>query len=226
MRSEGNPELVPVFTDSYEMSFIRMIPKGLISAEIYHRQSQNPFTRMILPDEDGRLYHQYHNFGKMISTGTELAINKTFSEIFSANLSGTIYHYSLITDFRDLENVESLSGNIRLNTNTNINKTTRLQINIAYNAPFTTVQGKFTQNLGSIISIRKDFPKINSSLGFTAQNPIYGRRYITSIDGENFNYKSNDLVQASYYVTFTYRLNNFKRHRSNIENAGVGEGVG
>jgi hypothetical protein len=162
----------------------------------------------------------------MTSTGLELALNKTFNKSFSANISGTVYHYTLISDFMDFEDVESLTGNLRLNTNTIINKTMRLQVNLSYNAPFTTVQGEFTQNLGSIVSIRKDFPKINSSLGFTAQNPIYGRRYITNIDGENFSYKSNDLLQASYYFTFTYRLNNFKRHRSNIDNAGIGEGVG
>lgn len=226
MRSLGNPDLKPYFTDSYELAFVRIIPKGIISAEAYHRRDKDNFTRLLLSDGSGKLYYQFHNVGNKNATGVEFSLNKSFGKKVSINFSTTAYYYTLMVDFMEFDDVASFTGNVRLNTNTNLNKTTKLQVNLAYNAPAKTMQGRFSQNIGGTIAFRKDFPSINSSLTITAQSPFIGRKYVSEVNDESFTYYSNDLVKSSYYLTFTYRLNNFKRQRSSIDNAGVGEGVG
>ena len=225
MSSAGNPDLKPEITDSYELGYIRNISGGIISAELFQKNSENSFSRLLLSDSAGRLFQKTYNVGNFSRTGFEFAINKDFHKKIAINFASSFYYFRMAYNVQDYPVKESWTGNLRLNTSVSIKKTLKGQVNLSYNAPMKDAQGEYSQSLMATLALRKDFPKQKISVSIGSQNPIWGRFYKSHVYESGFDFRSNDLIKPSYYISIQYRINNFKRNRSIIDNSNLGEGV-
>ncbi len=224
--SAGNPDLKPEYTDSYELNYIHQFKKWSLSSELFHRNADGSFIQRLISDENGKLYQKTVNFGNEIATGIEVSANADICKWLSTNISGSFYHYLLKIKYENIQNErESMVGNIRLNTSFLFTKTTKMQVAISYDSPVNYVQGYFGERINTSLSFRKDFPKQKCSVSFVANNPIMGRVTKFEVKENQFTLNSKQVMNPVYYISLSFKLNNFKKQRNVGEINSVGEGV-
>lgn len=224
--SAGNPDLKPEYTDSYELNYIHQFKKWSLSSELFHRNADGSFIQWLISDENGKLYQKTVNFGNEIATGIEVSANADICKWMSTNISGSFYHYLLKINYENTQNErESMVGNIRVNTNFLLTKTTKMQLSFSYDSPVNYVQGYFNERLNTSVSLRKDFPKQKCSVSFVANNPIMGRVTKFEVKDNQFTLNSKQVMNPVYYISISFKLNNFKKQRNVGEINSVGEGV-
>ncbi len=77
--SFGNPELVPQFTNSYELNYTRRLKKGSITSGVFYRTIKDNISRSVSLDrndlESSRTILSFGNFNKTSSYGVEVSTN-------------------------------------------------------------------------------------------------------------------------------------------------------
>jgi len=143
--SEGNPELRPQFTNSFEVNYTRKIKLGSITAGVFYRQINDEISRSVTqhPTEEYKLILSHSNFDANNAYGVEASSNLRFAKWWSANLSADAYYkttkgtVSSTTAPSGFENVEvdNVSFNARISNNFKATKKLRFQLSAFYKAP-------------------------------------------------------------------------------------------
>ncbi len=225
-RRLGNPELLPEYTDSYEIGYLRTLPAGNLSMDVYYRQTDNKISTISYVDPvSGILYHQFQNLNSDEALGVEGAFIYDITKWFNLNLSATFYNYQLNDNTlegggtRTSNNWDTrLIGGFKLPTNT------RLQLNLSYESPSVEAQGREEEEYYADITIRQDLfdKKFNITLKV---DDIFGTRKDRSYRyGENF-YISETRQREPHVVilTLSYRINNFKERPDRRGDMGGGD---
>lgn len=91
--SEGNPNLVPQFTNSFELNYTRKTKIGSITSGIFYRKINNEITRVIFtnPQDTNKQILSYDNFDDNNAYGVEVSGNLDFKKWWSANISLDAY---------------------------------------------------------------------------------------------------------------------------------------
>lgn len=223
-RRIGNPALLPEYTDSYEMGYLRTLEKGNVSADVYYRKTDNKITTIQTVDPStGILYYTYENINLDKAMGVEGAFMYDFTKWFNLNLSGTFYNY-VLEDKTSIENGTKSSNNwdVRAITSFKLPTQTRVQLNLSYDSPTVAAQGNREENYYMDFTIRQDLLKKQLNITFKVDDVFATRREVTETFGENF-YVFNEQRRESRIMTLTlsYRLNNFKERQ---ERRGEGGG--
>jgi outer membrane receptor protein involved in Fe transport len=216
-RRIGNPDLLPEYTDSYEIGYLRTLKAGNITADVYFRKTDNKITSIQnFNEEIGLIYRVFRNLNNDRALGTELSFMYDFTKWFSVNLSGTYYYYEVedltgeTSGYRNSNNWDTRAiTTFKLPTNT------RIQVNFSYQSASATAQGRSEGYHYTDITVRQDFfdKKLNATLKV---GDLFATRIQESyLYGENI-YEYEKEFPESRVVTFTiaYRLNNYKETRS------------
>lgn len=223
-RRVGNPDLLPEYTDSYEVGYLRTLKSGNITADVYYRKTDNKITTIQTFDEDnGIIYREFRNLNNDRALGSELSFMYDFTKWFSVNLSGTYYYY-------EVEDLTGETGGYRTSNNWDtraittfkLPTNTRIQVNFSYQSPTATAQGRSEGFHYTDITVRQDFfdNKLNATLKV---GDLFASRVQESyVYGENI-YEYEKEFPESRVVTFTiaYRLNNYKETRSRNGGGGM-----
>jgi len=96
----GNPYLRPQFTETFEVAYERVWETGSVIASLYHRDIDDPFTRVFAIDPTNQDYdivnRIYQNVGSGTASGLELILTQDVSDIWE--LSGSINWYDNVID--------------------------------------------------------------------------------------------------------------------------------
>jgi outer membrane cobalamin receptor len=96
----GNPYLRPQFTRIVELAYERLWETGSIIASVYHRNIDDPFTRVFAIDPTNANYDIvnkiYQNVGSGTNTGLELILSRDIRDGWE--LSGSINWYDNVVD--------------------------------------------------------------------------------------------------------------------------------
>jgi len=224
--SAGNPDLKPEYTDSYELNYIHQFEKWSLSSELFHRNADGSFVQRLISDENGKLYQKTVNFGNEITSGIEVSANADICKWLSTNISGSFYHYLLKINYEDNQtNTASMVGNFRVNSNFLFTKTTKMQLSLSYDSPVNYVQGYFHERFNTSVSLRKDFPKQKCTITLVANNPFMDRVTKYEVKGAQFILNTKQVMNPVYYISLSFKLNNFKKQRNVGETNSVGDGV-
>lgn len=224
--SAGNPDLKPEFTDSYELNYIHQFSKWSLSSELFHRNANGSFVQRLISDENGKLYQKTVNFGHEITSGIEVSANADICKWLNANISGSFYHYLLKINYEgNQSNTESMVGDFRINSNIIFTPTTKMQLSFSYDSPVNYVQGYFHERYNTSVSLRKDFPKQKCSITLVANNPFMDKVTEYEVNGDMFTLNTRQVMNPSYYISLSFKLNNFKKQRNVGESNSIGDGV-
>ncbi|MCF8368523.1 MAG: TonB-dependent receptor family protein [Bacteroidales bacterium] len=215
-RRIGNPALLPEYTDSYELGYMRSLAKGSLSLETYYRVTDNKITSIQRFDEEtGILYTQFQNLNNDKALGLEGSVIYDINKWFNLNWSATFYNYRL--EDKSSEGAEERTSNnwdTRLVTSFKLPTNTRLQLNLSYNSPTVSAQGRVEESYGADFTIRQEFfeKKFSAVLKvgdiFATQNREYTSR------GVNFyTYEYRKPESRVVTLTLSYRINNFKEQK-------------
>ena len=127
--SIGNPELVPQFTNSYELNYTRRLKKGSITTGVYYRTIKDEINRAIFVDklDLNKQILTFDNFDNTSAYGLELSLNYKLLDWWSVNGSFDLYSQ------KNRGIAETLDPTIENPTETDIKETDLEVNNTAYN---------------------------------------------------------------------------------------------
>lgn len=212
-RRVGNPDLLPEYTDSYEIGYLRTLEAGNASFDVYYRRTDNKITTIsYIEPETGLLYNQFQNLNNDQAFGVEGSLMYDLTKWFNLNVSGTYYNYQL--DDKTDETGGTLSSNnwdVRMMGAFKMAKNTRLQLSLTYESPTVEAQGREEENYWADVTIRQDFFNKNFNITLRVRDVFMTRQERSTRYGEDFYISQIRNPEAPMAIlTLSYRLNNFK----------------
>lgn len=208
----GNPELLPQFTNSFELGYKNGWNTGYLYGAAYHRISDGTITRISTTvDTTNLIYNVSQNAGKSYNSGIEVVVSQEFSEKITMNLNLNGYYnqidaftvvnqYPVVNTFT-AENQAVYSGNVKLNTNFKLGKSTEAQLTAIYLAPDIIPQGTIDSRFSLDLGIKTAVQNGKGELFFNATDLLNTMVIRKEVNGNNFSYTSSD-----YYETQVIRL--------------------
>ena len=236
--SEGNPNLKPQFTNSYEFNYTRKTGIGAITAGIFYRQINDEISRSVTlhPTIDNKLILSNDNFENNSAFGFEASANLKYTKWWSSNISFDVYQKTVkgvVSSFDNPSGFESVEidnavFNTRISNNFTATKNLRLQLSGMYSGENEGLQFKRNEmwkvDAGASYNVLKGKGTISARV-----NDIFNTMNF-SFDGTKpyrqegtFNWESQSI-----YLGFSYRFGGGKnkalkrKERDNNEKQGGG----
>jgi ferric enterobactin receptor len=211
----GNPGLKPVYTDSYEIGYLRYWSKSSFNATTYYRNSRDVFQRIERIEDSGTIYIRPENFARNQAFGLELIGSvspykwwnmNTSLNFFRSITEGDAYGISYNTDF--------LSWNGRINNRLTLAKSFDMQVSGNYAAGSDTPQGKRLPSWSVDLGLSKDIFKNKGTITLNVRDVFGTRKHSFETFGENF-YTKSEFQWSSTVVTLNlnYRINQTKKRQ-------------
>ena len=211
----GNPYLRPQFTETFEIAYERLWDTGSIIVSAYHRNIEDPFTRVFAIDPTNQVYdiinRVYQNVGSGANTGFEFIATQDIGENWE--LSGSINWYDNVIDQDQVTllfpvvrpfNVQRSQDNTwdaKLNNQFEFRNGLELQVSVVYYAEKNIAQGtqaaRSSVDLGLSKPVMSDRGEIVAS--FVDIFNAFGLKQLISGDGF-------DAVYENYYETQVFSL--------------------
>ncbi len=216
--SEGNPNLVPQFTNSFELNYTRKTKIGSITSGVFYRRIEDEITRVVFsnPDDPNKQVLSYDNVENNNAYGLELSGNLDFRKWWSANISFDAYKKKVkgtventVGDF-EFVTVDATTFNTRINNTFKATKDLRFQLFGMYRSRDISLQflrePMWKMDIGSSYNILKGNGTISARF-----SDIFNTMHF-AFNGEK-PYKSNgqfNWESQTVYVGFNYRFGSGK----------------
>ena len=212
---QGNPALLPEYINSYELSYQRNIGRNLFSFETYYRTTQNRIDRVQSVYAENVMLMTFDNIGQDRMLGGEVMINADLLGWWNVNLMGNIYDYRIAGDLRGVEfSRRSFNWNTRLNNTLKLSPSMRMQLNLMYNSPSVSAQGRREGFMIASAALRSSFLKDKLEVILQITDLFKTGKFEFFAEGADF-YRYNRFTREApmYTITLNYILNNYKMER-------------
>jgi outer membrane receptor protein involved in Fe transport len=216
--SQGNPNLIPQFTNSYEINYTRKTKIGSITSGIFYRRIEDEITRVIFtnPENPNKQVLSFDNFNNNEAYGIEVSGNLDFRKWWSANVSADAYQKKVKGTIEatpgnyEFVEVDATTFNARINNTFKATKDLRFQLFAMYRGRDLSLQFQretmWKMDVGTSYNILKGSGTISarfSDIFNTMHFAFAGDRPYKS-NGQ-FNWESQ-----SVYLGFNYRFGSGK----------------
>lgn len=230
--TRGNPDLVPEFTNSLEMSYSKTFEGGnSLLGSIYYKHSDNLITRYLSPGTNpftGKedIINTYINANSSYSYGAELtSINKLAkwwdlttnvnvyqSKINTSNIANTTQQDAMVSWFGKLNSNFKLPKSFSIQLSADYQSKTNIPVNNNQGGfrggPFgqaqSSSQGYIKSFWGTDIAVKKSFLKNNAASVSVSMNDIFRTR------------TQDQYSESPYFIQNYSRLNNPQMVRVNF----------
>lgn len=209
---QGNTELKPEYTGSYELSLQKRMGAGFFSLEGFYRQT----TDMISQKNDtvGKTTIQtFSNFGASYTAGSEAMLNMPLNKWWTVNASGSMYQYHIDASSENRTSAQnSTNWNARINSTFRMNWGMQLQLNYFYNGPSATPQGHREAFSFTSIGLKQEMLKKKASLTLQVRDIFGTGKFTNTVNSTGlYQYTSMKREAPVVMLTFSYKINNFKQ---------------
>jgi outer membrane receptor protein involved in Fe transport len=220
----GNPDLDPVYTDSYELGYLLNWPSGSLYSSVYYRHSTGEWERITLVDDEGVSTSFPVNLSTEDAVGFEFNYSQDIADWWTMNANANVFYSVTDGEFSDVRYyAENLSFNGRLNSRWKVWKKLDVQANYRYRAPQTTTQGRRQSFSVLDLGISMDVLSGNGTLVANVNDVFNTGIYRGITEGENFYSEGSYRRRVRQFtLNFTYRINQKKKR----ERGGGGRGNG
>lgn len=211
--SEGNPELFPQFTNSYELNYTRKTKIGSITSGVFYRRINDEITRTLLenPTDPSKQVLSYANLDDNNAYGFEISGNLEFKKWWSANISFDAYNKKTKgVVANEYVEVNATSVNARISNTFKASKNLRFQLSSMYRGRDLGLQmlrqPMWKMDLGSSYTILKGSGTITARFSdvFNTMHFAFDGSKPKRQEGQ-FNWESQ-----SAYIGFNYRFGSGK----------------
>jgi len=209
----GSPDLLPQYTDSYELNYRKPFKKVFVSVQTYYRHTTNGFTQERKPIEGTTKFsHKLINNNSEQAIGAELMNSIDVTKWLKLNIGGNLFNRMEegIIDGTE-QSVSDFTWNAFTNANFNLKHDIRLQLTAYYAAPEKDLYGDRTPIYVFNVGANKSFFKGKLTAGISARDILNTLK---------FDYNTTDVLGSSEYtiepegptvsLNLSYRINNFK----------------
>ncbi|MCJ8164183.1 TonB-dependent receptor [Pontibacter sp. E15-1] len=239
LRTVGNPELDPEFTNNYELSYSTYFKTTSLNFSTFVRTTNNSIQAVRSEAEDGVLETSYFNIGQEEAYGASVFGSINLSNKLTLNGGTDTYYAVLNNKVSDPAQRASNSGlvyNIRAMGNYNLGEGWGIQGFGFYRGRQVQLQGRQGGFGIYSLNLRKEFDERRGSIGFGAENFLSKTiRIENEFNSPTFSQTStNVLHNMNFKVNFSYRLGKLttdapRRRRKSVSNddlKGGGDGGG
>ncbi len=202
-QTQGNPELTPELTNSFEFAFSAFKKANSINLSLFYRDTQDNITQIRTPLANGGILSQFQNAGTAQSYGVNIFGSTRFTQKWTLNL-GTNIFYQVMTapNFSNAGMV--VEGNFFLMGQ--LPKDWAFQSFGFLRGPQVQPQGRQAGFGMFNMGIRKEFKKQKASLGLSVDNPFTkGLRFISEFDSPEIGlYQRNENLRLNRGVKLTF----------------------
>lgn len=214
---QGDPDLLPQFTDLVELGVNHSFPKGTFLATLYYQNTKNPIQRVNSVYADTILNRLFTNAGKARLWGLEIGSTLKPATWLSTYLGANIYNYAISGGLNVLGTTSVINNanwvySINMNATFNLGKNWNLQTNVNYLSTRPTAQGEDGGFLSPNSSVKKTFANGKFAVGLQWQNMNLGfmnanRQRITTW-GKQFYTTTNYIYETDVLLlNFSFNLN-------------------
>jgi outer membrane cobalamin receptor len=224
---QGNPNLVPSFSNQIDLGYLKRFEKFTLSTSMYFQRALNVIT-FITEDTgedtlfDGEVVSIIRrtpvNLAKNDRYGVDATLNYRPSQKWNTNLSFNLFNLITEGDFNGQNfDAKNLSWFVRLNNKVTLPAKIDWQTRLFYRGPTETAQsvnkGIFSLNL----ALSKDLFNEQASLAVNVNDVFNSRKRVSETVTPSFNsFSESQRRVRSYTLSFTYRFNQKKqRERGN-----------
>ena len=233
--SYGNPDLLPSYSSSLELNYLKTWEKHTLSAGVFWRYRDGIIQNVKYMDNN-IMKNTYINVAKRQDLGIEVvAKNRLFKDILQLTTSANFYWNSITSaDYHSYINDEKidvtlpsqsiLAWSARINAQFMFTKTFSGQISARYRSPRVVAQGSTTHSYSIDLGLRKSFLDRRLILAFNVRDILDSRARRNTNWGDGFWQKSeNRWHSRTVSLTLTYNFgtnqNKKKGPDSNMEAA-------
>jgi outer membrane receptor protein involved in Fe transport len=218
--SFGNPDLLPEYSNSFELNYIKNWKNHILSFSGYYRSTDNMVQRISYLDGN-IMKSTFENIAGNSSAGTEFVLKNKFARFVDLTTTVNLFYYQL-DGFSYLpegattpvtgEAQENFSWNAKVIANIVIPKAFSLQLTGDYRAKQVIAQGYRKANYSLDAGIRRVFGKISASIN--ARDIFNSRKWHTVTSGTGFSQDSENWRGGRFVgLTVTYNFGNMKPQR-------------
>jgi len=223
----GNPNLKPVFTDSYELSYLRFDKLGSYSFTTYYRHSENPMRRYTWLDSVTEIsYTTPLNFGTDNNFGFEVTANIQIKKWWSVNGNFNFFR-SITTGTIDGKtyNTDTYHTGGRLVSKFTFKRVCDLQVTANFRGPHDEPLGRHNGVHWIDVAASKDIMHGQGTLTLNVRDLFETRGHRGESWGYGFTtYSTRTWRPRSINLNFNYRINQ-KKSRRPAADATMGEEV-
>lgn len=225
----GNPYLQPEFINSYELSYMKYFPKGVLTATAYFRQTDGVIQRYKIISDSTISYITFINLDKSQSYGLELIIKSDITKWWNITFSANGFQTKIDGGAQaDLQN-ENLSYIVKLLSNMRVWKNFDIQFTANYTGPMATLQGEMKSQFVMDLGLKKEIFK-NASLSLNITDLTDARRFQIVGNNDPAFYQEMNRKRESRIATLTFnyrfgKMSETRKSRPERQNNGF-EGGG
>lgn len=212
---KGNPELEPEYANLAEFNYMKIHKLGLVSLEVFYRQTTNKIARYGELNDNGILEYSWGNIDKDVSIGAELMSNTNLTKWWTLDLNASLFKYKLEGDYSG-ENVnrESMNWDANITAGFKLKTNTVFQLMGMYKSPTVTIEGEREAMYFAGAGIKQDFFKRKLSVMFNIQDIFQTRYKITTTETSSY-YIFNEKHRLAPIATIklSYKINSFKQDK-------------
>lgn len=230
---QGNPDLNPASTGSFDLGYLKRLKKFTLNGSIYYQRTTSNFQfvnentgeTVILsgdpndPNSDIVIVPVLRrgpiNLSKNNRYGGEVNLTFTPNRKIRLNANFNVYSNAVIGTYNGFVfDAKNVSWSSRFISSINFGKGLSWQNQLFFRGPRVTAQSKSKPLGGLSTAINKDIFKDKGTLSFRISDVFNSQKYRTDTFTDTFNsYTEFQWRQPTYIATFTYRLNQKKNQR-------------
>lgn len=228
--SYGNPELLPSYSSSLELNYLKNWERHTLSAGLFWRYKDGVVQNVKYMDGDV-MKNTYLNVANRQELGVEVvAKNRLFKELLQLTTNVNFYwntissaHYSnylngSLVDI-DLPAQNILAWSARINAQFLFTKTFSGQISARYRSPRVVAQGETSHSYTIDIGLRKTFLNKQLALALNVRDLLDSRTRRNTTWGDGFwQYQERRWHSRSIGLTLTYNFGNNTPKRDGKDN--------
>jgi len=185
---KGNPNLLPEYTDSYEVTSIYILDKISLNFGVYYRYTKDVIERISTFKDDISIVQPY-NLGTNGATGLEFNAKYSPSKKITVNADINYNYFNRMGSFQS-QDFDFQAGQVsgKATTKLKLPKQIDFEVTGQYQSAFKRVQGKTAQNIFADLGVRKKLLKGKGVLSFSVRD-IFASRV-----------RSSETIQTDFYV--------------------------
>ncbi|MBG7612297.1 TonB-dependent receptor [Polaribacter sp. BAL334] len=221
----GNVDLNPVFTDAFDIGYLKRWEKFTLSTSAYYNISRDNWesiqenTGDITDNGDAILRRFPINLSTSKRVGFEFTLNYKPFKIWNINSDFNVFHVTTNGDYTNPTSgftqnfdFENTSYFIRLNQKISLPSKTDIQINSNYSGPSQNAQSKNKGIFSMDFAASKEILKEKATINFNISDVFNSRKRMSTVTIPNFTeqYSEFQWRERQISVSFIYRFNQTK----------------
>lgn len=206
--SQGNPNLRPEFTDSYEAGILRYLDKGSFLSSVYYRRTTGVITRITIPGENGTSLRFPINLAERDAYGVEFTFSYDWFDWWSINADLNFFRSLLDGSYEGVDySADAFTWNGRIDSKMTFGKF-EIQPSFNYRGPRNTPQGRRLSSYALNVGISMELFDGRGDLIISGRDLFNTRVRRSIIDLPDFESESSFQWRQtqSINVSFNYRL--------------------